>query len=225
VEYLGVVRHQKRSRGIDSLRRREPVKASYDRLLIVCEGKKTEPNYFNEIRQKERLPSAHIKIIHSERGTEPLQIVQSAEEEFYKTQGYERIYVVFDRDDHRTYANAIQSALAKDQRLENDEKQPVSFEVIVSVPSFELWLLLHYENIQSWLHRDDAFTRLRGFIPRYAKGMDKVFELTEPYLATASQRGIALKNRFSRLPGNEPYTDVHELVDALLNLKKGGQGT
>lgn len=32
---------------------------------------------------------------------------------------------------------------------------------IASVPSFELWLLLHFENIQPPLHRDDVMRRLR----------------------------------------------------------------
>jgi hypothetical protein len=223
LEQLSVARHQKRSRGKDSLKRKGPVKPRYDRLLIVCEGSKTEPNYFNEIRQKKKLQSAHIKIVHSELGTEPLLVVKSAVEEFNKTRCYERIYVVFDRDDHLTYVNAINSAEAKDKknhRLKNEEKEPVSFEAIVSVPSFELWLLLHYENIQAWIHRDEALARLRGFIPNYAKGMNNVFETTEQNLAVASQRGTALENRFSRLAGDEPYTDVHKLVGALLNLKR-----
>lgn len=37
---------------------------SYDRILIVSEGSKTEPNYFGEIRQAYRL--------HSKRSTNPI---------------------------------------------------------------------------------------------------------------------------------------------------------
>ena len=43
----------------------------YDRLLIVCEGEETEPNYFNEIRQRYRLSSANVLAIPSEYGTQP----------------------------------------------------------------------------------------------------------------------------------------------------------
>ena len=149
------------------MKRRQPVRQPYDRVLIVCEGAKTEPNYFLEIRRAERLASAHVRIIPSELGTEPLQIVESAIAEFEKDRGFDRIYVVFDRDDHRTYANAIARAEAINGRMKNDEKEQVSFEAIVSVPSFELWLLLHFADIQAWFHRDEIAQRLRQHIAAY----------------------------------------------------------
>lgn len=34
-------------------------RASYDRILIVSEGSKTEPNYFREIRAAHRLQTAN----------------------------------------------------------------------------------------------------------------------------------------------------------------------
>lgn len=34
----------------------------YDLVLIVCEGSKTEPNYFNNLRQVERLSSSNIMV-------------------------------------------------------------------------------------------------------------------------------------------------------------------
>jgi hypothetical protein len=186
----------------------------------VCEGAKTEPSYLNEIRQSERLSSASVRIIHSELGTQPLKIVQSAIAEFQKTPGFENVFVVFDRDDHPNYANAIAKAEAQDNKLLNDDGNPIRFEAIVSVPSFELWLLLHYEDIQAWHHRDVILRRLRRFIPAYAKGMEEVFAKTRSELAIASKRGSKLKLKNSRLPGDEPYTDVHELVETLLGLKK-----
>jgi hypothetical protein len=127
---------------------------------------------------------------------------------------------VFDRDDHRNYANAIAKAEAQDNKLLNDDDNPIRFEAIVSVPSFEWWLLLHYEDIQAWYHRDEILRRLRKFIPTYAKGMEKVFATTRSELAIASTRGSKLKQKNSRLPGDEPYTDVHELVETLLSLKQ-----
>jgi hypothetical protein len=41
-------------------------------MLIVCEGEKTEVNYFKAIRREKRLPDADIEIVLSDHGTSPL---------------------------------------------------------------------------------------------------------------------------------------------------------
>ena len=84
----------------------------HDRVLIVCEGAKTEPNYFQDLRKRARIPTAVIKIMPSALGTQPLQVVEFAIAEFNRTRAYDRVYAVFDRDTHPTYANAIGKAEA-----------------------------------------------------------------------------------------------------------------
>ena len=84
---------------------------------------------------------------------------------------FEKVYAVFDRDDHDSYLDALTLAASLDGKLRNDAKQPVSFKAIASVPSFELWLLLHYEDIQAPLHRDEVIQRLKQHIPRLRKGV------------------------------------------------------
>jgi hypothetical protein len=39
---------------LDSLRRRAPSRNALPRILIVCEGTKTEPGYFEDFRQRYR---------------------------------------------------------------------------------------------------------------------------------------------------------------------------
>ncbi|MFA6245203.1 MAG: RloB family protein, partial [Candidatus Hydrogenedentales bacterium] len=118
-------------------------------------------NYFKEIQREARISTVHVRVIHSPLGTEPQQIVEAAEAEFLKSREFEKVYAVFDRDQHLTYANAIAMAVARDGKLKNDEKKPVSFEAIVSVPCFELWLLLHFVNIMAPMHQHAAFAQLR----------------------------------------------------------------
>jgi RloB-like protein len=215
-----VARHP-RARSGSGLRRRAPTRPPYPRVLIVCEGSKTEVNYFEEVRQEARLPTVHVLVIHSFLGTTPQQIVQAAEEEFCKSKGFEKVYAVFDRDDHLTYANAIAMAEARDGKLKNDEKEHVSFEAIVSVPCFELWLLLHYVNIMAPIHRHHALARLQQHLPGYQKGKNGTYVTTVANLAVATQRATALKQQFCRLPGTDAYTDVHKLVDVLRKLRNG----
>ena len=210
-----------RAKSVRDLRRPKGTRSSYDRVLIVCEGEKTECNYFDEIRQKLRIPTAHIHVVSSELGTDPKSVVRSAIEAFSnKGNGFERVYAVFDRDDHAEYANAIHMACSKDKRLRNDQRQPVRFEATVSVPCFELWLLLHFSEVQSWIHRETLLKRLREHISDYEKGMPNLFSLTESNLTTAIDRAKLLKKTYQRIPGDEPYTDVHELVEFLLTFRR-----
>lgn len=113
-------------------------RASYDRILIVSEGSKTEPNCFSEIHAAHRLQTAKVEV---------------------QPRALEQVYAVFDRDDHASYFDALDLAASLDGKLRNDNKQPVIFKAIASVPSFELWLLLHYEGIQAPLHRDEVIQR------------------------------------------------------------------
>jgi hypothetical protein len=210
-----------KARSSRDLRRCVRNRRSYDRVLIVCEGEKTECNYLDEIRQIARIPSAHIQVIPSGLGTDPRSVVKSAEAVFEsKGKGFERIYAVFDRDDHPEYANAIHMACAKDKKLKSDEKQPVRFEAIVSVPCFELWLLLHFSDVWSPIHRDTVLARLRTHVTVYKKGLPNLFELTRANLEAATSRAKTLKQTNQRIPGEVPYTDVHELVDFLCSFRR-----
>jgi hypothetical protein len=209
-----------RTRNSRSLRRRVGNRPPYDRVLIVCEGEKTECNYFEEIRQNARISSAHVVVLPTDLGTDPRKVVESAQDVFnQKDKAFERVYAVFDRDDHPHYETAIQMAAAKNKKIKNDEKRLVEFETIVSVPCFELWLLLHFEDARSWIHRNVVLRKLRTHIDGYEKGMPNLFALTKSLLSVATGRATSLKLNHQRIPGEELYTDVHELVEYLISLK------
>ncbi len=204
-------------------------RASYDRILIVSEGSKTEPNYFKEIRAAHRLQTANVEVQPSELGTKPIQVVQYAKSLFengdrhkqIQPRAFEQVYAVFDCDDHRTYFDALKLAESLDGRLRNDNKQPVSFKAIASVPSFELWLLLHYEDIQAPIHRDEVMQRLRQYIPGYEKGAGGALAITRDRLETATRRAQALAARFNAYNAPEPYTAIADLVTRLTTLRAG----
>lgn len=209
------------------LERKLARRASYDRILIVSEGGKTEPNYFGEIRSAYRLHTANVEVRSSELGTAPVQVVQYAKELFENgdrhkripSRAFEQIYAVFDRDDHVSYREALNMAAILDGKLRNDNKQPVSFQAIVSVPSFELWLLLHYEDIQAPIHRDEVMRRLRRHFTNYEKGAERAFATTRDRLDTATQRARALAEKFNAYSDPEPYTAIADLVILLTALR------
>ena len=209
------------------LNRKINSRASYDRVLIVSEGSKTEPNYFKEIRSHFRLHTANIEVRPSEFGTAPIQVVEYAQSLFVNgdthkklaKRAFDRVYVVFDRDDHESYVKAINLAHSLDGKLKNDDSKSVTFKAVVSVPCFELWLLLHYEEIHAPIHRSQVTQRLKRYYPSYEKGMGGVFGYTQKHLTLAISRAESLARKNTVYSNHEPYTNIYELVDFLISLK------
>jgi RloB-like protein len=209
------------------LERKQGRRASYDRILIVSEGSKTEPSYFREIRAAHRLQTANVEVHPSELGTSPIQVVQYAKELFEKgdrrkqiqRRAFEQVYAVFDCDDHDSYIGALNLAASFDGKLRNDNKQSVIFKAIASVPNFELWLLLHFENIKAPIHRDEVMRRLKRQMPGYKKGADMTFANTRAKLQTAIKRAEDLATKFSAYDEPEPYTDIGTMVVLLTTLR------
>jgi RloB-like protein len=209
------------------LERKRARRASYDRILIVSEGSKTEPNYFKEIRAAYRLHTANVEVQPGELGTEPLQVVQYAKALFesgdrnkqIQPRAFEQVYAVFDRDEHRTYFDALQLAESLNGKLRNDNRQPVRFQAMASIPCFELWLLLHFEDVHAPVQRDEVMVRLKNHIPGYEKGAGGAFALSVDRLKGATQRAQALAAKFNAYTDPEPFTALHELVELLTALR------
>lgn len=160
-------------------------------------------------------------------GTAPIQVVQYAKKLFedgdrYKNiqrRAFEKVYAVFDRDSHESYHEALTLAASLNGKLRNDAKRPVSFHATPSVPCFELWLLLHFEDIRTPLHRDEVMRRLKLHMPGYDKGAGNAFATTNVHLAVATQRAERLAMHFTARTDLEPFTAIVELVKLLTTLR------
>lgn len=219
--------HTPKQRRKKELERQRNVRRAHDRILIVCEGSKTEPLYFAEIRRAFRLPSASIVVRPSYKGTAPIQVVEYAQRLFERGDNHknvqprasERVYAVFDRDEHPSYQAALQLAESLHRKLRNDERAPLTFQAVASVPSFELWLLLHFEDVHAPLHRDEVMLRLKRHIPDYDKGAGGAFGTTRALVGDAIRRARQLTSRFDPVDGVDPWTAMGELVALLTNGK------
>jgi len=109
--------NQPKNRQRSHIERKEGRRKPYDRLLIICEGKKTEPNYFKEIFRRYRLSSANVRVVPSKYGTESLQVVEFAYDYCFENNRWEKVFCVFDEDDHPNFAEAIDSAMRKNCKL------------------------------------------------------------------------------------------------------------
>jgi len=122
------------------------------RYLIACEGKETEPNYFNEIKSK--LPR-DIVVIAKGDGRNTLSLVKWAEKGKNKYENdtgenIDEVWIVMDRDSFKAhhFDNAINSAEAKGYKL------------AWSNECFELWILLHFKDIKHGMSREEIYNEL-----------------------------------------------------------------
>lgn len=128
-------------------------------ILIVCEGKNTEPSYFGFY--KALIPSVQLEIDGAGKGH---QALVDYTKRMFKRSDYHQIWCVFDREDERAvsikqFNNAVSSALQS------------GFMVAYSNQTFEYWLLLHFNNHQgAALSRDTCSEKLNDALKLLTKG-------------------------------------------------------
>ncbi|MDO8445227.1 MAG: RloB family protein [Deltaproteobacteria bacterium] len=212
---------KRKARKAESLHRRHAKRAPYAVVLIVCEGSKTEPNYFKGLKDSLRLSSANIIIADNTTGSDPLSVVNSAIKEFNKDPSYDRVYCVFDKDKHTTYAPAIDKI--RSTRLKNNAE----LHSITSIPCFEIWLLLHYTyTTGSFCAAGNdsncalVLSKLKTYIPDYEKGNQQIFKIVELKLPDALSRAKRLEEFHKTSGTDNPSTKIHKLVEDLMKLKK-----
>lgn len=145
-------RHKKDHRSSD-LSRRQGVREIKQSFLIVCEGEKTEPDYFKAFR----MTAATVKAVGQAMNTMTLvsKAISIREADQKRKKVYDQCWVVFDKDDFpaKDFNQAIQYA----------EKN--GFRVAYSNQAFEYWFLLHYNLYTGAIHRSqykDMLTKLTG---------------------------------------------------------------
>ncbi|WP_081660233.1 RloB domain-containing protein [Rhodanobacter denitrificans] len=211
-----------RPRSREALKRREPRREPYDRVLIVCEGSKTEPNYLRELIAHHQLSSANVQIT-GDGGSAPHSVVEYALELFKKDPDYNRVFCVFDRDGHTTFDAAVQrvrdSALV---RREGRRKLGAArFEAITSVPCFEYWILLHFQYSTADMPRfADVEPRLRVVpaLSNYNKGVQGLYAQTHAHLQDALERADRANRAAHDAATNNPTTKMPDLIRYLLQL-------
>ena len=73
--------HKHKAKKQQDLERKTSSRKPYNRILIVCEGSKTEPIYLEEVRMELELDSANV-MIDGTCGSSPISVVKHAESVF-----------------------------------------------------------------------------------------------------------------------------------------------
>ena len=210
-------------------RRLENTKNERTYILIVCEGEKTEPFYFNGLKNvlpKGTLDLHQIDVEGTGKNTISLiehSIKVKEEREESRIRTFDQVWAVFDKDDFtdHNFNNAITKAEAIDICCDWSNE------------AFELWYLLHFEFLNSALSRTSYKKKLEVHIQkasgnksfRYSKNADDMYELLKKYgdEAKATRYAFKLEEQFSadrNYAQHNPCTRVHHLMAELNKLKE-----
>ncbi len=212
--------HMKKARKAESHRREKARRAPYERILVVCEGKKTEPNYFKDLRKAFGLNPMNVVIADKKHGLDPMSLVEYALDEYKKEPDYNHVYCVFDRDKHLTYDAALDKIRAFRMR------RGAILHPITSIPCFEIWLLLHftYTTRSFCAACGDSncallISDLKQYIPAYEKGAENIF-IGDERLDIAINNAKRLEEFHLTSGTDNPSTKIPLLMEHLKCLKK-----
>lgn len=214
--------HKRKAKSVSDLARKRAKRASYDRVLIVCEGSKTEPLYLRELIDELKLNSANVEVDGS-CGSSPVNIVKYAKKRYSqekkKGDPFDRVFCAFDKDTHAHYDQPL-------NEIANSKPKKV-FQAINSVPCFEYWLLLHFKfTTKQWTSTgskspcESLIKDLKQYLPDYSKGDSGLYEKLrgkKTNLAIENSKRALLQAQNGKT--DHPTTKMHELVEYLQKLK------
>ena len=199
----------------DRLKSKRQAPANY---LIVCEGKKTEPNYFNGLKKKINekygnkvdvlIPNIDIKGT----GMNTTSLVKYTQKTVnHANKVYGQVWVVFDKDDYN------------DEQF-NSAIDNCNYNVAWSNPNFELWLLAHFKKVSRYVSKDDVLQELNKEFQEkglgdYTKNDINIFDkvTSEGKLHTAIKNCEYMEelNKDGQASQRNPMTKVYKIVDEL----------
>ncbi|MBS0468515.1 MAG: RloB domain-containing protein [Proteobacteria bacterium] len=215
--------HKRKARSNAALQRQQKQRAQNIRYLIVCEGAKTEPYYFQGLLDDRGIRPTSVRIA-SNQGASPDRVVEHAlrlyEEDAHLGDPYDAVYCVFDRDKHTTFDASV-------QRTKDCSAHGKPLIAITSTPCFEVWLLLHFGYWDQPFHAagkksvgDQVVTQLRkkAGMAQYGKGQKDVYAQLKNRLDSALTQAERLRQHGQASASINPATEVDQLVRVLLTL-------
>lgn len=209
---------QERKEAKAAKKRRENVRDRFVRFLIVCEGTKTEPHYFEALIKNHISTVREVKIEGEGKATmalvdETLEIKKDLERK--NAMSFDRVWVVFDKDDFEDFNEAIIRA------------RKLGFQSAWTNEAFELWYYLHFEYLDTGISRADYIGKLQDFFRdrmgdeafKYEKGNPDIYKLLQLYgredLAKRFAQQLRSLYTGTDYASHKPCTMVDKLVKEL----------
>jgi len=184
------------------------------RFLIVCEGTKTEPRYFESIKRE--LPRNTVQVEISGEGCNTLSLISRARKiissRISLDYPFDQVWVVFDRDSFKPddFDNAIKSAEANGMHC------------AWSNGAFELWYILHFEYRNTGMSRTEYQGKLSDLLGEpYCKNAPDMYQklkrIGNQIQAVARAKRLQRNSKEMSLPPSKsnPCTTVSTLIEEL----------
>lgn len=166
-------------------------------------------------------------MIAEHQGTDPKNVVLAAKKANSERKqlaaadeedAFDEVWVVFDTEgpQHRR-GNAARNAI--------EQARELGFYTAVSNPSFEFWLLLHFERYVKTIADGAACCKLlRNYLPRYHKGKDAYASTREHIMMAIANAKHIFRERGEHQEATHPCdlhpcTQVYRLIESLLGQK------
>jgi hypothetical protein len=187
-------------------------------FIIACEGAETEPRYFNGLKGKLHSPRVHVEVLerahpgHSAPDA-VLAMLDSFAADWRLDEG-DQLWLVIDRDP-QSWKPKMLNAVVR-------ECAQKGHRVAVSNPCFEVWLLVHFEDLAhaDAGRRNQLLANADGLLKHaVASHLDPSLEYIDnffPHTATAIARSRALDDRPRLRWPNGLGSRVYVLVEALM---------
>lgn len=196
--------------------------------LIVCEGTKTEPNYFESL--KKNLPKGVVELFNIDiegTGKNTLTIIEDAkkyrkayEQKYHRT--IDKTWAVFDRDSFpaQNFDNAISKA----------EKSKPKIHCAWSNEAFEIWYLLHFHFFNTGLTRDRYAELIEKELKKhysdykYEKNSIQMYDLLQKHenmdFAIENAKKLEALYYDKKYSTHNPRTKVYAIVEELIKQKE-----
>jgi hypothetical protein len=170
-------------RSPNTYRRKAGIRPPRRTILIVCEGSRTEPLYFERLREYKQLKNVSVKIIPGGKQlVSPRNLIDRAIEEIRRLDWDKRrdlAWVVYDVERAGARPNL-------DELIQTAKKSNINN--AISNPAFEYWYVLHFqETDRPFMDGDEVKQYLRRDIPDYEESLD-VFPLIQALTGDALER-------------------------------------
>lgn len=214
--------YKRKARKLKEQQRKIACRDPYDTVLIVCEGEKTEKNYFDSLVKDLKLNTANVLVANNSLGSAPKTVVDFAIKTYKGSEGgFDKVFCVIDKDRHSSYSAAI--AKIQSTRL----KRGHTIEAISSIPCFEYWLLLHFRQTSRNYYSGPGSVCSRVIsdlkkcpgMANYEKGDANTFDRLKDKLEIAIRNSEIILNNCQNTGTDNPSTKIHQLVVYLSNIK------
>lgn len=203
--------------------REQGTRAHIVKFLIVCEGEKTEPNYFRAFTER-RSEVKEIKVAGC--GCSTCQLINEAKKiqeklEHERQVPFDRVWLVFDKDEFKDFNKAIADAKKEGMNC------------AWSNQAFELWYVLHFQYLDTGVDRKQYIGMIEDKVRKASKSKTFKYKKNdvgfyqilqehgdEEQAIKRAQKLRKIRGEKKNYATHNPRTEVDLLVDELRHPEK-----